>query len=232
VTLLIGTILNTNIIITADGLSLTHPADGGRIKSNTIQKIFPLTSMSVAIAHHGFNILDGSPVDEFLGKFMTTAGRDFTTLSVYQITVKLQEFTDPAAREILAVPKNKNVSGIGFWVAGFLTEKSEPVLYEIFWPNEPNPKKCGILTFGGNGRKFIEHHIDEFKKDASKREQLRLYSVADALKFHNDLYQEAEEKQEAEKKQQAGGNIFCGDKHQLLIKKDGCCWINKPDALK
>jgi hypothetical protein len=37
-TLLIGTISNTNIVITADGLSRANPATGAGIKSNTFQK--------------------------------------------------------------------------------------------------------------------------------------------------------------------------------------------------
>jgi hypothetical protein len=226
VTLLIGTISNANIIITADGLSIAHPTAGSGIKSDTVQKIFPFSSIAVAIAHHGFNILDGSPVDEFLRKFMTTAGKDFTTLGVYEITIELQKFTDRAARKIFTDGKNIGVGVVGFWVAGFLTKKLKPILYEICWPDEPDPKERRLVVFGGSGSKFIKHYIKEFEKDSSKCEKLRLSSVEDALKFHNEIYQEAE------KEQKAGENIFGGDKHQLLIKKDGCCWINKPHALK
>jgi hypothetical protein len=61
-TLLIGTVSNTNIVITADGLSRTHPLTGGGVQSTTFKKIFPLRRIPVAIAHHGYNILDSHPI--------------------------------------------------------------------------------------------------------------------------------------------------------------------------
>jgi hypothetical protein len=225
VTLLIGTISNTNILITADGLSRANLTTGAGIKSNTFQKIFPLPSISVAIAHHGFNILDGHPVNEFLQQFMTNAEKDFTTFSVHEITIELHKFTDSAAKAILANPTDKGV--IGFWVAGFSTEKLRPLLYEICWPNKHRPKLHEPIVFGGDGKKFVDHHIEEFEKDKSKCEEVSRYSVEDALKFHSEIYEEAEEKQN-----ELGQNIFGGHQHQLAIKKDGWRWIKPPQALK
>jgi len=224
-TLLIGTISNTNIVITADGLSRANPTTGAGIKSNTFQKIFPLPSISVAIAHHGFNILGGHPVREFLQEFMTNAEKDFTAFGVHEITIELHKFTDSAAKAIFANPANKGV--IGFWVAGFSSEKLRPLLYEIYWPNKHRPKLHEPIVFGGDGKQFVDHHIEEFRIDIVKCEQVRRYSVEDALKFHSKIYEEAEEKQN-----RVGQNIFDGHQHQLVIKKDGWRWIKPPQALK
>ena len=226
-TLLIGTISSTNIAITADGISIANPETGAGIVSNTFQKIFPFPNLSVAIAHHGFNILDGFPINEFLQHFMTNADKDFAVLDVHEIAIELHKFTDSAANKIFANPKNKGV--IGFWVAGFSSEKlrSLPLLYEICWPDNQRPKQHKIIVFGGDGKKYIDYHIEEFEKDKSKCEKVIRYSVEDAVKFHNEIYEEAEEKQN-----DIGQNIFGGHQHQLVIENNGWRWINPPHALK
>ena len=223
VTLLIGTISNTNIVITADGLSRVNPANGAGIKSNTFQKIFPFPSMSAAIVHHGFNILDGQPVNQFLQQFMTNAEKNFTTFRVHDISTGLHKFTDSAAKAILANPTNKGI--IGFWVAGFSTENIRPLLYEIYWPDNHRPKLHEPIVFGGDGKKFIDYHIQEFEKDKSKCVEVSRYSVEDALKFHSQIYEEAEEKQK-----EAGQNIFGGHQHQIVIREDGCRWNKPPET--
>lgn len=224
-TLLIGTISNTNIVITADGLSRANPTTGAGIKSNSFQKIFPLSSISVAIAHHGFNILDGHPVNEFLRKFITNAEGYSTAFGIYKIAIELQMFADSAAQAIFTNPTNKGL--IGFWVTGFSGEELGPLLYEIWWPNKHGPTLHKPVVFGGDGKQFVDHHIDDFNKDRSKCEEIRCYSVEDALKFHSEIYNEAEKKQG-----EVGQNIFGGYQHQLLITKDGCRWIRPPQILK
>jgi hypothetical protein len=225
VTLLIGTISNTNIVITADGLSLANPTTGDSIKSNTFQKIFPLPGIPVAIAHHGFNILDGHPVNEFLRQFMTNPKTDFTALSIHEIAIELFKFTDPAAQVIFTNPANSG--GIGFWIAGFLTKNLKPLLYEIHWPNKPKPEQHELIVLGGEGRRFVKHHMKEFELIKAKAEKLRRYSVEDALRLHGVIYEDAEEKQKKERQ-----NIFGGHQHQLVIEKDGWRWIKPPQDLK
>ena len=225
-TLLIGTVSNTNIVITADGLSRANPLTEAGIRSNAFQKIFPLPSISIAIAHHGFNILAGDPVNEFLQQFMTNVEKDFTAFGVHEITIELHKFTDSAAKAIFANPTNKGI--IGFWVAGFSSEELRPLLYEIWWkPNKHCTEKHDLIVFGGDGKEFVRHHIEEFEKDRSKCEEVSRYSLEDALKFHSKIYEEAEEKQK-----QGGEKIFGGHQHQLVIKKDGWHWIKPPQALK
>lgn len=220
-TLLIGTVSNTNIVITADGLSRTHPVTGGGIQSSTFKKIFPLRGMPVAIAHHGYNIIDSHPINEFLEKFIVQGETDRTTLGVYEIALELQKFTDAAARAIFSNPANTGV--IGFWVAGLFNKTQAPVLYEICWPNQPDPKQWKIIVFGGDGKEFICHHITELEQAPSKCREIENYTVDDALNLHKKLYAEAERKQNEERK-----NIFGGHQHQLVIQTGGWRWTKVP----
>ncbi len=220
-TLLIGTVSNTNIVITADGLSRTHPVTGGGVQSTTFKKIFPLPRMPVAIAHHGYNILDSHPINEFLEKFIAQGEMDRTTPGVYEIALELQKFTDAAARAIFDSPTNTGV--IGFWIAGLLNKTQAPVLYEICWPNQHDPKQHKIIVFGGDGQEFIGHHIAELERAPSKCREIENYTVDDALNLHRKLYAEAERKQNEERK-----NIFGGHQHQLIIQAGGWRWTKAP----
>jgi len=221
VTLLIGTVSNTNIVITADGLSRTHPLTGGEVQSTTFKKIFPLGGMPVAIAHHGYNILDSHPINEFLEKFIMQVETSRTTLGVYEIALELQRFTHAAARAIFSNPTNTGV--IGFWAAGILNKTQAPVLYEICWPNQPDPEQRKIIVFGGDGKEFIRHHIAELEQAPPKCREIENYTIDDSLDLHTKLYAEAERKQNEEQK-----HIFGGHQHQLVIQTGGCRWTKAP----
>jgi hypothetical protein len=220
-TLLIATISSSNIVITADGLSRAHPDTGGGVQSTSFQKIFPLPRTPVAIAHCGYNILDSHPVSKFLELFIAHGKLDRTTLGVYEIALELQKFTDAAARAILDSPRNTDV--IGFWVAGLLSESQAPLLYEICWPNHPDPKQHKTIVLGGDGQEFIGHHIAELERAPSKCHEIEGYAVENALDLHRELYVEAERKQNEKHK-----NIFGGHQHQLIIETSGWRWTKAP----
>lgn len=177
--------------------------------------------MPVAIAHHGYNILDSHPINEFLEKFIVQGETDRTTLGVYEIALELQKFTDAAARAIFSNRANTGV--IGFWVAGLFNKTQAPVLYEICWPNQPDPKQRKIIVLGGDGKEFICQHITELEQAPSKCREIEKYTVDDALDLHNKLYAEAERKQNEERK-----NIFGGHQHQLVIQRGGWRWTKVP----
>lgn len=220
-TLLLGTISKTNIVITADGLSLANPTTGAGIQSNNFQKIFPVPMLTLAIAHHGYNILNNQPVGDFLRPFIGKSNTDFRALDIRDVATELLKFAEPAAQDIFANPANKKV--VGFWVTGFSTSKERPCLYEICWPNKTNPTLHKPVVFAGCGRQFVDYHIEEFRIDKSKCGNIEQFSVEDAISYHSELYEEAKAKQ-----MQSDKTLFGGHRHQPVIKKDYWQWIQPP----
>ena len=122
-TLLIGTVSKSNVVLTADGLSRLNPSTGAGISTESFQKIFPAMDTPVAILHHGFNILDGRDVGLFVDDFMKEF-KDFALASIVEIAEGLRSFAEMPAQRTLADPSNEGV--VGFWVAGFGSRKGRP----------------------------------------------------------------------------------------------------------
>jgi hypothetical protein len=128
-TLLIGTVSDNNVVITADGLSRVNPATGAGIECDGLQKIFPVAGLPVAFAHHGLNILGGKPIREFVESYITAHAGTLTATTIIGIARDLGIYGEDNVREVLADPANTGV--VGFWIAGFGAGTGRPELYEI-----------------------------------------------------------------------------------------------------
>ena len=220
-TLLLGTISKTNIVITAEGLSPANPTTGAGIQSNNFQKISPVPMLTLSMAHHGYNILNNQPVGDFLRPFIGKSNANFRALNIQDVATELLKFAEPAAQNIFGNPANKEV--IGFWVTGFSTSKERPCPYEICRPNKTRPTLHKPVVFAGCGRQFVDYHTEEFRTDKSKCGNVQQFSGEDAISYHSELYEEAKTKQ-----MQSGKTVFGGHRHQLVIEKDYWRWIQPP----
>jgi hypothetical protein len=214
VTLLIGTVLDTNIVITADGVSKA----GATIQSHNLQKVFPLRDLPFVIAHHGLNLLNDCPVQAFLQPFIEKMSVTSGPLKVSAVLEELREFADAACRNALRNSTGRNI--VAFWVGGFSAGKFAPEMHEIYWKktsSKPSQKKFGRLVFGGNGKKMLP------RPGACSPEGLARLSGGDVAALHGRLYEQALQKQ-----RDYGGAIFGGHVHQIAITKDGWVWRKRP----
>lgn len=222
-TLLIGTRAENNIVLTADGLSRR----GAVIESENLQKIFPHSTLPVAIAHHGLNIINQKPASQWVVDFYQSRAEDLEASTLKQIADKLVVFIDNDARKTINSWKTKH--GIGFWITGFGWRQTLPDIFEIFWPNNVTPKNDfkERLILGGDAKKFLEKYPDlnqhPILRNFSMKE-IEKYFPAVAVDYHNALYKTAE------KLQKASGKLplFGGHKHQLIIESSGCTWKKSP----
>lgn len=221
-TLLIGTVSHSAVVLTSDVQSKRNPITGAGIDSDTFQKIFPLPSIPVAVVHHGLNILGGHEVQTAVNNFSNQADLDLSTSSVHEISAKLKIYFEFDAQVAVNDPKNESI--VGFWVAGFSPSKARPVLYEIVWPNHPNPKLHTPLIIGGNGRKFICEYLSKRLNQFEPGRKSK-YNVSFCSAYHTALYSQAERRQKAR-----GESIFGGAQYQLVIDKIGCRWLKKPSS--
>lgn len=219
-TLLIGTVSRDNIVLTADGLSSPNPQTGAGISAQDFQKIFPVSNLPVAVVHHGFNILDGLPVDQFVQDFIEAGVDKLGVLTIREIASRLREFSEPAANKILSHPTNEGV--VGFWIAGFGHREEKPELYEVCWPDAPAPKQHYPIVLGGNGKQYVECFLRQ-PLASFKPDRVWEYSVTSACQHHQAIYSQAEAKQDKSK-----AIVFGGEQHQLAILKDAWKWTIAP----
>ena len=220
-TLLIGTISDMHVVITADGLSLVNPATGAGVGSDRFQKIFPIAGHAIAFVHHGLNILGGKPICDFIGAYIETQGKALVTADVKYIAEDLRSYAEQAVQKALADRTNTGV--VGFWIAGFnAARKGKPELYEICWPVSPVPCKHEGIVLGGDGQQFIMHYLSH-SLGPFHPEGVSKYSVNFVRRYHEVLYKQAESKQS-----KVGQIIFGGHQHQLILRKTGWKWVKPP----
>ena len=220
-TLLIGTVSQKAIVLTSDGQSKLNPVTGAGVDSDTFQKIYPLPSIPVAVAHHGLNILGRNEVRVAVYNFSNQENLDFSTLSVHEIATKLKSYFDTDAQIAVNDPTNQDV--VGFWIAGFTAGRARPEFYEIVWPNQPDPKKLAGLIIGGDGQKFISEYRSK-RLNQFEPGRISKYNFKYCLAYHQVLYMRAEQRQK-----KRGESIFGAKQYQLLIDRNGCHWKNKPN---
>ena len=218
-TLLIGTVSRSHIVITADGLSRVNPTSGAGIASDAFQKVFPIPGIPVAFAHHGFNILMGRSIGEFLEDYIRSRDTIFAA-SIKGIAEDLRSYAAQPAESVLGDPTNKGV--VGFWIAGFSPRKRKPELYEISWPDNPDPRRHETIVLGGDAKQFIEVYLDRplgrFRPNSIWRSSVHL-----VRHYHQALYRKAKDKQD-----ETGQHIFGGHQHQLVLKSSGWQWTRPP----
>jgi hypothetical protein len=219
-TLLIGTISDKHAVITADGLSRVNPITGAGMGSETFQKIFPVTNLSIAFVHHGFNILGGKPIGEYIEGYTSAHAPVFGGSSIEDIAEHLRSYAEKDAHNILANPTNKGV--VGFWIVGFGARKEKPELYEICWPEKPAPFKHEPIVFGGDAKEFVELYLSQ-PLGPFRPVNITRSSVSFIRQYHQALYKQAESKQA-----KTGQTIFGGHQHQLILMKVKWEWTRPP----
>jgi hypothetical protein len=190
-TLLIGTISKRHIVITADGLSWVNPTTGAGIGSDTYQKVFPIPGIPIAFAHHGLNILMGKSIGEFIGDYISQYGTRISTANIKEIAEDLRSYTAESAEIILADPSNKGI--IGFWIAGFSPGKGKSELYEVSWPDSPDPCKHEIIVLDGDAKQFIITYLDQ-SLGRFHPNSIWQSSVDFVCRYHQALYKKAKDK--------------------------------------
>lgn len=210
VTLLLGTVSDPMIVITADGWTTRD----GVVERQDLKKIFTVDNMPLAIAHHGLNELDGHSVEGFLAPFMANAPAQFVSLGLREITTRLRDFVNSAAT---VATNSQPAHVVGFWVSGYDVDTSTCRLYEIFWKAGRGAQltRRWPLIRGGSGQNFVEWDDGELGDVLNSR------SVEDTSKFHMELYNAADKRQPQDK-------VFGGHIHQLLIDRHACHWIIEP----
>ena len=222
-TLLIGTLSNNNVVITADGLSLVNSITGAGIGSDTFRKIFPIPGIPIVFAHHGLNVLDDKLVSQYIECFVSKCSSTLAAADVETIAQNLRLYGEAAAQKALADPTNLGV--VGFWIAGFSPERKRPEFYEICWPYKPEPCKLDGVILGGDAQNFIAGFLSQ-PLGSFKPKAVRGYSTNLVTMYHQALYSQAEQKQA-----KLGGTMFGGRRHQVVIEKTGWRWSITPEPL-
>ncbi len=218
-TLLIGTFSDTHIVLTADGLCVEQdPGCPPKYLCN-LQKIFPVSSLPIAILHHGQNIIGGKNIKEIISNFVVQNNESINDSSLDRISQLLFNFLDVDAKQTLNELAHID-TGIGFWVTGFGFNQKFPGIYEIWWKGQDNvsSKKKDRFLLGGSAKRFIPPSMEKkYNFDIEKN------NVKQQVRRHNELYEFAEKVQKKQTEIISGGY-----KHQLVISAAGCEWIVPP----
>ena len=226
-TLLIGTISEKCAVVTADGLSRTNPTTGQGLASDNFKKIFPVPALPIAFVHHGFNIIDNKTVGEFVDKYITEHNKIIANSDILGIANDFCVYAQAAVNVVFQNPTNQGV--IGFWIIGFGKNKQELELYEICWPDKPNPYRLfGPVVLGGDGQRFLKP-LPILKQFQYSR--ISKFSTIFAVQYHQTLYQRAEAEQKRALEQKIVEKvIFGGHQHQLSLDKNGWKWERSPES--
>jgi len=186
-TLLLGTLTTTRVVITADGFSVKNEKEGRRaIGRTTLQKVFT-DEKRLAIAHYGENLVDGTTIASILRELVK---QDLSSTAILDVAQHLQR--------TIPIPDG------GFWVAGFDPDTEFPVMYKVVSPNEHAglPIELGpcLLHRSGAGAEFV-HTQDELGMD----------DLQELTAYHDSVYGTALENQGN------GRKVFGGHKHQLIL---------------
>jgi hypothetical protein len=214
-TLILTTIRSSEVLMTADGRSVTSQAGNVTGVKDDMQKIFPVPDHPVAIAHHGENMLDGKPVGEFLARFI--AQQNTGNMSVVGLADELRHAAHPAVRRRLLELRGE--TGCGFLVVGFSAHQKGPAAVEVFWKLERDVLRTDEHTWGagsmiasGSGQKQIP------RMDADRGVK---GSVEEAQAYHAKLMKAACDANV--KNNTVGGHV-----HELVITPAKWEWTQPP----
>jgi hypothetical protein len=156
-TLLLGAKCDGGIVLASDGLCRQLQANGRRRVLNAAQtKIFPFANRSIAVAHHGQNVLDGKAVSHYIAQieYDTTE-----SCHVRDISAHMRGLLDAVVRKSLQRLNTEGVKdGCGFWIAGYGADDQYPVFEEIYWQPGGGFERLdvAILAEGGDGKAFAQ----------------------------------------------------------------------------
>jgi hypothetical protein len=225
-TLIVTTIQRQECILTADGSQWR----GRRLENDRLQKVFPVPGASFAIAHHGINILGGRPVFELIEEFFEADKKRLPDLSPSYAAQALGAFMYPHTPALIAAVEQ--VCQTCFLVVGFGKCCENPHCFEVTWRKTNGMHVEYIwhdhgnlpsLILSGDAAKRVLHHTRDEPDRRATEQLLQRDDRSSAMQFHDSLYSEAAENASAD-------CPAAGHRHRLLVRRDGCEWMEAPVA--
>lgn len=228
-TLLLAARARNHILLTADGRCSVTNGGERRSTSDTLQKIFPVDNRSIAVVHHGENILSGQPISQVVATLLRNHADAFRTAGVRELSLLIADSLDRVVSATLT--RIRNSKNCGFWICGVEDVLRKPQMYEVIWQKESpaeitlriNPH--GDLLIGGDGAQFIKKFLQEPLTERLSWDRLFAGDLEYSLELHDELYRRANDAQK-----HSGMDVFGGHRHQLAVTVSGCQWIIPPDG--
>lgn len=232
-TLLLGARGRSHILVTADGQRVVGTGATAAVVDTGLQKVFPSDYRPFAVAHHGQNIIYGSPVHELIPTFLHENKTEFAECTVRRICARfISHFDDAVTETLLAIPDSKQFA---LWIAAIEPEFSRPSIYEICWRKEGYVDngmdilmlvtRLGDTVFGGDAKEYIIEFLDQPISADLSHQHVYFRPLQYSKDFQDELYSLALNRQ-AEKQE----NRFGGHKHQLAITREGFEWLIAPTS--
>ena len=217
-TLMIASVREKDLVLTADGRSTTRKDGVVTGVDDAFQKLFPIPDHPLVVAHMGENRLGDEPLNAFFARFFQklNAG-DLTAL---QVADELRHYAHPAIRTRLQT-LGTQANGCNLWVAGFGFEEKRPTIVELFWQWKngalhTEERRFGATSVipGGDGKDQIRpvnwRDVDNKTVDEVSKYHQSLMDEAMAAKLpHNSV----------------GGHV-----HELVITREQWRWLRPPKA--
>lgn len=225
-TLLVASQSEKHVVLTADGMSKLTKDGKARVSRLNLQKIFPVPNSSIAIIHHGENLIDGKPVTTILLKLFKDDSKFFGNPLPDVIADRIADELDSDVRATLStIPDAKNCA---FWICGFGRRRSKPSVIEIVWKKnngniEFNKQTAGDLFLGGNGQDYIRRYTKDPIDGQFHWRRLWKGTQKYHIRFHEKLWKLAEKRQNESSEIKFGGH-----KHRLIITPDSHSWETEP----
>jgi len=212
-TLLASTLRKMDVLVTADGRSISRRNGVVVGIHDQTQKIFPVQDQPIVIAHHGQNHFWGHPIGRIVKDF---AADLIPGLSITAILDRLREALHAEVRDTLT--KLPPDTAAGCWIVGFGRGEDEPEHAEVFWKVEGEQLVCRenhwrptSIMLAGSGSKGLR---TEWAKVVDA-------SVATVQATHERLF-------EAALQADVHPNTVGGHIHELLILPHGWQWTRPP----
>ena len=163
-TLLLAAVSRSAVVLAADGLC-TKTAGRKTLFQSSLQKIFSLPHLPIAIAHHGQNIIGGRNIGPIVSDFVSTYGEGLGQMGLEEVGSAIADHVGPAVKSTIK-DLGTGVT-VGLWVAGFGAGDDRPAVCEVFWEHpeeaptiERWPANNSDLVYGGDGKEFVNENDD------------------------------------------------------------------------
>ncbi len=215
-TLIISSLRPTDLLITADGRSITTDSKGATGINDNFRKIFPIPDHPMVIFSHGENHLNNLPLGEFIANFVKALNPGNHTIE--EIADELRHYAHPFIRTRL---KNEvpGTHACAFCVGGFGTHPAEPRLMEVFWKldkdclltEEHQWSPTTICTSGSGAKQIAPVSLKEIEGKSLEQVQ----------RYHQSLMDQAINAKMPQNP--VGGHV-----HEVYITKYGWNWTRPP----
>jgi len=187
-----------------------------------LQKIFPVQDTTIAVAHHGQNVIAGLSVEVLLPSFLSA-----------EAPTSIPQFVDRIARDLDAPVRNTlaaipDAEKCAFWVCGFSDGTKTPTIIEIEWEKagesiDLRRIEAGDLFMSGNGHDFVADFTRGPIDGRFGWEKLWSANEAYHLRFHEKIWRIAEARQES-----VGKQAFGGHRHTVVLTPRQWRWASSP----